>query len=278
MSLWSGGIFRRRSAKPDVPPRGPDQGRLLTYRVANLQGRGSRRRQEDSFAFANAMDVTEIRRKGLLAVVCDGMGGMEDGKRVSETAVAELLTGFAGMDRGQDLAYQLKECVLRAGERVYSVFQGVGGTTLVACIFFREALYWASVGDSCLYLKRRGGLYRLNQEQNLWTELCLEAVRAGRLETAGADEDPDRHRLSQFLGKSDMDEVDMSLLPLALEDGDTVLLCSDGVGGVLDESEMLICLEAPTPGDACTRLDERVRAAGRTHQDNYTALVVMCGY
>ncbi len=265
--------FRRKPERPRPPAP-----RLLTYRAANLQGLGTRERQEDSFAFANAMDVTEIRRQGMLAVVADGMGGMEDGKRVSEAAVASLLAGFHEMDRWEDLAPQLEQCVRDTAEKLYGDFQGVGGTTLVACLFFQEALYWVSVGDSFLYLKRGGRLYRVNKEHNYRTQLYLEAVRAGRLDPTEANMDPDGHRLSQFLGKDELEELDLSLRPLLLRDGDTLLLCSDGVGGVLDEAALLECLAAGDPAQACARMDERIRALNRRSQDNYTALVVSCSY
>lgn len=267
------GLFRRRPEHPPAPVP-----RLLTYRVANLQGRGTRERQEDSFGFANAMDVTEIRRRGMLAVVADGMGGMEDGKRVSEAAVASLLAGFNEMDRREDLAAQLGRCVQETAGRLYEEFQGAGGTTLVACLFFREALYWACVGDSYLCLKRGGRLYRVNKEHNYRTQLYLEAVQAGRLDPTEANADPDGHRLSQFLGKDEVEELDLSLRPLPLQSGDTLLLCSDGVGGVLDENALLECLAAEDPAQACARMDERIRALNRRSQDNYTALVVSCGY
>lgn len=273
MNLFSGLFRQRKQSQPDnnVP-------RLLTYRAANLQGQGNRKSQEDSFAFVNAMDVTKIRREGLLAIVADGMGGMEDGKLVSEAAVAGMIIGFSQLDREGDIAGQLINCVLRVGERLYDRFQGIGGTTAVVCLFFNEQLYWASVGDSCIYLKRGHGLYRLNQEQNRRAGLYLEAVREGRLDSSEADADPDGHRLSQFLGKDEIDEVDASLRPLELAAGDALLLCSDGVGGVLREDELLACLEESSPALVCARLEEHIQAANRKHQDNYTALVVMCGY
>ena len=268
---WRRGSTAPASA-PDAPPR------LLTYQVGNLQGQGTRSYQEDSFAFANAMDVTEIRRRGLLAVVADGMGGLEDGRLVSQAAVAGLLAGFGEMDRSGDLAVQLRDCVLNTGEALYQRFQGAGGTTLVACLVFQEMLYWISVGDSFLYLKRGPGLFRLNREHNYRAQLYLRAVREGRLSAEEADRDPDGHRLSQFLGRDVVDDVDYSLHPLPLEDGDTLLLCSDGVGGVLDERVLMDCLEGCPPQEACARIDGAVRALGRVNQDNYTALVVACGY
>ncbi len=256
-----------------VPPL-----RLLTYRAANMQGIGTRGRQEDSFGFANAVDVTEMRRKGLLAVLADGMGGMEDGKLVSENAVAAILSAFGEMDREGDLSRQLEECILRTGQQLYAYFHGRGGTTLIACIFFKEQLYWASVGDSFLYLLREGGLYRLNQEHNYRTQLYLEAVRDGQLDPSQANADPDGHRLSRFLGMDGLEELDRSVRPMPLQDGDVLLLCSDGVGGVLSEDAVRACLETRNPSLACAKLDEMVRAAARRSQDNYTALVVSCGY
>lgn len=267
------GLFRRQRGRPQ-----PSAPRLLTYRVANLQGLGTRARQEDSFAFGNAMDVTEIRRRGMLAVMADGMGGLADGKRVSENAVAGLLAGFNEMDRQGDLAAQLGQCVLDTSDKIYDQFQGAGGTTLVAGIFFREALYWVSVGDSFIYLKRGQKLYRLNREQNYRTQLYLECVRAGRLDPSEANADPDGHRLCQFLGKDEVDELDLSFRPLPLQNGDVLLLCSDGVGGVLDENALLECLRTGDPAQACTRIGERIQALGRRSQDNYTALVVACDY
>ena len=66
------GLFNRKRRQPRPPER------LLSYQVANLQGIGTRERQEDSFAFVNALDVTEMRRKGLLAIVADVMGGLNN--------------------------------------------------------------------------------------------------------------------------------------------------------------------------------------------------------
>lgn len=270
------GLFDRfRRSTPASAPETPAPEGLLVLRAANLQGVGGRENQEDSFAILGAADPSE---NGLFALVADGMGGMEDGKRVSESAVAGLLAGFNEMDRRGDLPGQIRECILDTAGKLYQRFQGAGGTTLVVCVFFQERLYWASVGDSYLYLQRGRGLYRLNQEHNYRTQLYLEAVRSGHLDPAEANADPDGHRLSQFLGKEEVEAVDLSLRPLRLRDGDTVLLCSDGVGGVLEQGEILSCLSAPTPAQACGCLDRRIRALERRSQDNYTALAVKCGY
>lgn len=258
--------------------RSPQRERLLSYQAANMQYIGTRERQEDSFAFVNALDVTEIRRKGLLAVVADGMGGMDDGKLVSEGCIASILSEFQSMDRTENLADQLRESVLRTNERLYQRFQGEGGTTLVTAFIYQEALWWTSVGDSYLYLKRGQGLYRLNRDQNYRSKLYLELIRSGTLDPTEANLDPDGPRLSEFMGSESVEEVDQNLRPLRLLDGDSLLLCSDGVGGVLREPELLECISTVSAQDACDRLAAKVRALGRSSQDNYTALVVRCAY
>ena len=252
--------------------------RRISYRVANLQGLGRRERQEDAFAFINAMDVTEMRRNGLLAVVADGMGGMRDGKLASETVLGSLRADFPNLDRSGALPEQLCQCVRRAGERVFAALEGEGGSTVVACLFFDEALFYVSVGDSFLYLLRDGQLLRVNREHNLLHERFLETVRAGSMDPEPARADPEAAALSQFLGMPVLEEPDFLRRPLRLHHDDRFLICSDGVAGVLTEETLREALEAPAPEAACAALDAAVQARDEPFQDNYTALVVFCGY
>ena len=90
----------------------------LRYQVANLQGIGSRERQEDSFTAVNAIDEEKYDAYGLMFAVCDGMGGMKDGKLASETAITSFRNFFSGMDRSGKIAKQLKESVYNATEEV----------------------------------------------------------------------------------------------------------------------------------------------------------------
>lgn len=276
-------LFRKKQAKqPELTAQPADQRpqirRLLSYQVANLQGIGARARQEDSFAVVNAFDVTEIKEKGLLFVVCDGMGGMKDGKLASETAVASIRSSFAVMDRSRDLAQQLKESVYLASQEILKYLKGDGGSTIVAGIIFQEQLYYASVGDSYFYLKRNDGLYRLNREHNLCSQIYLESIRAGTMEPRNGEELPETVALTQFLGMDGMNDVDCSVRPFPLRQGDVLLACSDGVGGVLDEAEVLTALKLENVQEMCARLEEKIAAHARKNQDNYTALAVKCLY
>lgn len=273
---WIDRFFPRPGDNPPAPQADPIPV-LLSYQVANLQQKGARPYQEDSFAFVNALDVTEIRRSGLMAVVADGMGGLEAGRQVSEMAVGQMVSAFARMQRTGDLAAQLNAAAAAADQALVQRFRGAGGTTLIACILYDEKLYFTSVGDSFLYLARGGGLYRLNREQNYRHQLYAEAIDAGSIDPADADQDPDGHRLSAFLGMGGLADLDGLRRPLPLRDGDVLLLCSDGVGGVVPQPQLLQDLAAGSAAEVCARLDASVRQAARPQQDNYTALVIRCG-
>ena len=271
-------LFSRKKKKEKNPPSTHIRHACLSYEAANLQGLGSRERQEDAFAFSNVTDVTMIRRKGLLAVVADGMGGMEDGALASQTVIKSLRDDFDAMEPELDLAEQLYNSILRANAQVFQATDGNGGSTVVACLFFGGRLYFASVGDSYLYLLRGGQLVRLNREQNVLHSRYLKAIRDGNVSLEEIEPDREDAALSQFLGMPELDEVDYLRRPLPLKDGDVLLLCSDGVGGVLSEETIMGCLREDSTGGMCTSLEEAILQEGRQYQDNYTALVIRCAY
>lgn len=272
-----------RKRKPDPPPPQPEAPYIppqpcLSYRGANLQGIGSRSEQQDAFAFVNLLDVTCIREQGLLAIVADGMGGMEGGAFASQTAVSCLMQGFQGMDRTESFYYQLCDSLQSADNAVYQKLRGTGGSTAVVCILFQEQLWYASVGDSFLFLRRGGELYRLNSEQNVLHERWQAAIRRGQLCADAAEKDRESQAVSCFLGMGGLGEIDGFIRPLDLQDGDILLLCSDGVAGVLSEEDLQFALSRSTPQEMCADLDRMIQSRQEPYQDNYTALMIQCMY
>jgi hypothetical protein len=89
-------------------------------------------------------------------------------------------------------------------------------------------------------------------------------------------EDSEAAALTSFLGMHELENVDYSVRPLPLKPGDVLLACSDGVGGVLDEGEVLTALGCETPELICKQLEENILMYRRKNQDNYTAIVVKC--
>jgi len=250
--------------------------RLLSYQVGNVQGIGTRTRQEDSFGFTNAFDVRMIKNEGLLFVVCDGMGGMKDGKIASETAVSSIRESFSRMNRNGNIVSQLRDSVYLASSKVAALLEGMGGSTVVACVIYKEYLYYASVGDSFLYLKRGDQLYRINKEHTVCNQVHLSAIRSGNVDPTEGREAPEAVALTQFLGRMDLDEVDCFVRPMHLKEGDVLFACSDGIGGVLSENEINYALSLPEPKKMCAAIEQGVIAHNKKNQDNYTGIVIKC--
>lgn len=269
------GLFGKKKRTATVSPLTSDAGKM-TYEVGNLQGVGARKHQEDSFTTVNALSEEKYSQLGLMFAVCDGMGGMKDGKVASETAIKSFRQSFEKMSRNGRIAEQLKESVFEASDKVHEMLDGDGGSTVVIGIIFHEQLYFASVGDSFMYLYRDGGLYRLNREQTVCHTLYLENIRNGITEVDSCRNKSDAAALQQFLGIPDLDDVDYSVRPLDLKKGDVILSCSDGVGGVLTDEEIIEALQWPSVNDKCQKLEQHIVEHANPNQDNYTAFIVQC--
>ncbi len=250
--------------------------KLLSYRIANLQGQGKRPYQEDSFSITNAFEVAKIKQKGILLIVADGMGGLEDGKAVSSGAISGITRRFEYFNPDGDIVSQLRSIVMDSCDEVYSTFGGVGGSTLVLCYIFNQKLYWISIGDSYIFLIRNGGIYRLNRSHNSQTDETLENIQSGMMEYAYDHDDRDGDRLTEFVGKMDINKIDISIRPLKLLNGDSLILCSDGVGTVVPEDYLYNCVSSNISNRACELINQKVNEINLNHQDNYTAIVTNC--
>lgn len=248
----------------------------LNYNVANLQGIGARQRQEDSFTFVNAFDDEAVRKEGMLFAVCDGMGGMKDGKVASETAVSYIRNEFANMNMSANIAAQMKNILLGASDAIENLLEGDGGSTAVVGLIYQNQLYYVSVGDSFLYLIRDGMIYRLNHEHNLCNQIFLECIRSGRFDPGEGRNDSESAALTHFLGMTGLEDIDGSFKPLPLKNGDVLLACSDGVGGTLDEDEILNSSYQGDIMSMCNMLEQGIVNHNKLNQDNYTAIVVRC--
>ncbi len=247
----------------------------LSYLVSNLQQLGKRSSQEDSFALINALDVNAINEKGLFAIVADGMGGMKNGKLVSEEAVTGFVQRFHNLDREVDIPTQLLESIHNINELLSNKFKGEGGTTVAMVIIYKGMAYWASVGDSTIYLKRNGILVKLNKEHNYRSNLYLEEIYKEVINKDEVESNKDGARLSEFLGNRKVEEIDFNKKPLKLRKNDTLLLCTDGVSSFLDERLISDALNL-SPDYACEQLCKLIDEKSMNNQDNYTALIISC--
>lgn len=248
----------------------------MEYEVANLQGLGRRERQEDSFAIVNAVDKKKISEQGLFFAVCDGMGGMANGALASQTAISSLRSSFSNLDLRNDIATQLSDSLFVASDKVEEVIGGGGGSTIVSGIIFNDRLYFASIGDSYLWLFRDGCLYRLNREMNLCHQNYMDDIRDGKIDPSDYQEQNDANALTSFAGMTGLSDVDCCIRPLELQSSDVIVACSDGVGGVLVEADVKSALSAVSVQDICKQIEQKLVDYSIPNQDNYTSVVVRC--
>ena len=237
--------------EPAAPAEGP-----LTLQITNVQGQGERERQEDSFAIANAAGLELQRAQGLLALVADGMGGMEDGKAASQWTAECFLQLFQERE-GEDIPSWFYRSAHAVSDSVFQRFSGRSGSTLVAVHIQDERLHWLSVGDSGIFLLRGGGVFQLNREHTCLNRLLLQELEREPIDKGRALSDPDAPRLTSFVGIDRLTEVDLSLRPLELQRGDVLLLCSDGISGVLTPPELMEAMSL-SPEEGCALLEQMV--------------------
>lgn len=243
----------------------------------NAQHIGAREEQQDSFGFSDFENTDFVNSNGILAVVADGMGGMRLGKEASSAAVKKMLSGYMNKLLSMTIPEKLKSLLFDSNDAVQDMAQKAGldygvGTTLVAAAIHNGELYWISSGDSRIYLYRKRRLFQLTAD-HIYAKLLSEEVALGKTSKEDAEMNPDRNKLTSYLGKPDIDEIDRNEKPFLLRSGDKVLLCSDGLYGNLTVEEILSEMEAPSQL-AAEALVRKVLLKNQIYQDNLTAVVL----
>lgn len=234
--------------------------------IANMQGIGIREEQQDAFGVSM---LSAYKEKGLLAVLCDGMGGMADGAQISQYAVDAVMAGFPFDDPEQ--LCEVPGLLSSVNTAIASRYCGRGGTTLVLAYVFSSKLWFWCIGDSDLFLLRDDTLYHVNRRHEYLNDKILLAL-AGNISLNAAYGDMQHGALTEYLG-NDSICADYSHIPFKLIPGDKLLLCSDGVSDTLSLS-MIERLMRLSPAEAAKTLEENILAATVPMQDNYTAIVI----
>jgi len=247
-----------------------------------------REHNEDNFLVADLTRKTRgllegnregcVGPHGSLFAVCDGMGGAAAGEIASQLAVDILYERMVeGLDQAQPLARdrlarRLVRAIEAAGLRIFQeakldrTRRGMG-TTVTAATLVDDHLFFAQVGDSRGYILRDGQLVLLTRDQSLVNQL----IEAGQLTEQEAETFEHNNIILQALGTADTVQVDLTYCELRR--GDTLLLCSDGLSGMVRFEDIRDALRAtPEPIDACKLLTEKANQAGG--HDNITVIVV----
>jgi serine/threonine protein phosphatase PrpC len=229
--------------------------------------------------------VREVNEDAFLAeppvfVVADGMGGHDRGDVASRIVVEEFARlARSGYDpeRGPEaISRTLRTSQTRIGEydarqRAEGAVDFQAGTTAVVALLIEDQAEpkWllANVGDSRVYTFNQGELEQISVDHSVVQEL----VDAGMITEAAAAVHPERHIITRALGGQDAVEADYYVLPLAA--AERLILCSDGVSGMIDDAAIgTIMRETDDPRDAADKVVAAAVAAGG--RDNATAVVV----
>ena len=205
--------------------------------------------------------------------VADGMGGHVAGEIASATALEPLAEIDAKVyPDGAAAIHALEEAIVEANRQVVAKadenpeYQGMG-TTLTALMFEGQRIHFAHVGDSRAYLLRDHEFNQLTRDHTFVQQLIEE----GRISEEEAAVHPRRSVITRAIGQPG--DIDVDVMTLDLEQGDQLLLCSDGLAGVVEDEEIAGILDAlDEPEQIAERL---VRAANRAGgPDNITAVVL----
>lgn len=210
-------------------------------------------------------------QRGPLLVVCDGMGGVEGGEIASELAAQVMWREMKSTPATRDpevFARLMRRAARVANHDVHALsrrepgLRGMG-TTLSAAGVVNDRLVIATVGDSRAYVMRSGALVQVTRDQTLQSALIAAGHSEGEAATAGG-------AILQALGVGP--DVEPSLSIIELRKGDRVLLCSDGLHGLVGDPALALLLAEPhTVAESVKLLIAAARAAGGS--DNITAVV-----
>ena len=208
-----------------------------------------------------------------LLIVADGMGGHAAGEVASEMAVTNLpkhlVEAMAAADDHDDLAEILSECVRKTNHDIFEKSKeddtrGMG-TTLTAGMVVENEFVYAHVGDSRGYLLREGSIEQFTTDHS-WV---AEQVALGILTEEQAENHPRRNIITRAMGLDSIVEVDSGFVELSLQD--KILLCSDGLHGLVKAEEMVEICDEENPNDAFQSLIDI--ANDRGGHDNITVVI-----
>lgn len=213
---------------------------------------GQRRtNNEDRFATWWPEDPGVREARGVFLMVADGMGGAQAGEKASQMAVDGVLRGYRE-EGGDHPTERLREVFEAANAAIFelsctdSSCHGMG-TTGTAVVVKGSDLHLAHVGDSRIYLIHDGSIRQLTDDHSLVAHL----VERGQITPEEARVDPRRNVVTRSIGVAPEVEVDLIELPGAFQPGDTLVISSDGLHGVVTDDEILEVAAGPDLGQAC---------------------------
>ena len=239
---------------------------------------GKRDSQQDAAEVSNP-SVSDFSNGKWLGVLCDGMGGMNGGEMASALCVEQMMSAF--YDIGETPVPKFyRQTIIDIDDAVASLTDDYGnylgaGSTLVSVIIDKNDLYWASVGDSHIYIIRQKEMVRVNEEHNYFLEL-MGMVKRGAITLEQAENDKNREALISYMGVGSVHLMDIIEKPFKLQKDDFVILCSDGLYRSVTDNEIYnIMIDNNSDMQAAAdKLVECAMSKNKKYQDNTTVITI----
>lgn len=240
------------------------------FLVSAASDRGNQRsKNEDYFGIFEPETEELMEKRGVLAIVTDGMGGHFSGADASRLVV-EVMGESYFEENDSSAVDMLEKSFRRANARVFHEIgegrDGLAGTTCTAVIIFPDYFHIAHAGDSRAYLIRGGLIKQLTEDHSVVGEM----FRKGMLDREEARTHPRRNVITRAVGLREDVDPDISD-PVPFEDDDSILLCSDGLFSMLQEEEIEKIISENDPERACSLLVAMANEAGGS--DNITLVI-----
>ncbi|MDP7640059.1 MAG: Stp1/IreP family PP2C-type Ser/Thr phosphatase [Candidatus Hydrogenedentes bacterium] len=259
--------------------RGPEDGGNFEYQWADgylashyISDVGRKREHnEDSVILCSPEDEDLLDARGCLFAVADGMGGASAGELASQLALESAIESFYTGDT-ETVPEQLREAIETANATVFRESQQHAGlegmgTTFSALVIRGDGAYVGQVGDSRVYLSRgHEGFQQITEDHSL----VAEQLRSGLI----SEEEAENHSLKNMITRAvgiKLD-VEVDLFSLKIQQGDSFLLCSDGLCNLVDDDDITNALRMDNIKDAARILVGKALEAGGN--DNVSVAVV----
>mgnify|MGYP001284486773 CR=1 FL=1 len=230
-----------------------------------------RKANEDSIGFSPAVDN---KGNGAVFVLCDGMGGHKGGTVASKTAVERIIEYFR-KEYYSNPYIALNNAILFANEQIFlktktdPELKGMG-TTCTVLLQRENEFYLAHVGDSRAYFHEAGELHRLTKDHSYVQKLVDSGIDMTEEEM---ESHPRKNEILRALGISSTVEVEVCSQPISAKKASKIILCSDGLCGLINDAKFNRILNENKNIDATAKLliDSAKNAGGH---DNISVIIV----
>ena len=238
---------------------------LKTFSITDI---GRKRKVNQDFVYSSERFVGPLPN---LFLVADGMGGHNAGDYASKCTVETLIREVRGCFEKNPVrilgkAIRIANDQIRRKAREDESLLGMG-TTVVAAVIDGRELYVANVGDSRLYIVNSGEIRQITKDHS-WVE---EMVRRGGIGKAEARNHPDKNIITRAVGAEETVRIDF--FQVLLQEGDVILMCTDGLTNMLEDEEIRMTLDGAR--GIVEKAQGLVRAANeRGGRDNISVVLI----